>query len=146
MRFQSVCDLLEVAVFFIPGCLSRRNDSDHFISFRMHNDHYALIKQSKCDKAFFSIIETIIRNRDSVSFKHLFDSREINSMFEKVGSPLSFIPLKSHQLIVVTDYSYVKKGAVSTNEGLTNRVLSRGASLELPVFLRQTRRSSAIEL
>lgn len=117
MRFQSVCDLLEVADFFILGCLSHGNDSDHFLSFRMRNDYYALLEQSECNKTFFSIIETIIENRDSVSVKHLCDSYEIKSMFEKVGLALRVIPLKSHKPIVVTTYSYVKEGA-----GLNSKV------------------------
>ena len=87
------------------------------MSFSMDNDHYPLLEQSKCDKAFFSIIETIVKNRDRNAFKHLFHSHEIKSVFEEVGLALRFIPLKSYKLIVVTDYSYVKEGA-----GLTARV------------------------
>ena len=95
------------------------------MSFSMDNDHNALMEQSKCDKAFFSIIETIVKNRDSNALKHLFDSHEIKSVFEEVGLALRFIPLKSHQLIVVTDYSYVKEGAGLTRKGLTTLALRR---------------------
>ena len=101
----------------------------------MRNDYYALMEQSECNKAFFSIIEPIIENGDSIACKHLFDSYEIKSMFEKVGLALRVIPLKSHTPIVVTNYSYVKEGAGLTSKVLTSWALSREPAWNVGPFL-----------
>ena len=96
MRFQSVRDLLEVAVFLMPGRLSHGNDSDRLASFRMDNDYYAPAQQPQRYKAFFSIIETIVRNGNGNAIEYLLDSSEIESMFEEVQLALGFVPLKFH--------------------------------------------------
>jgi hypothetical protein len=55
------------------------------------------------------MVEAVIENSYRFAFEYILDINEINPVFKNVLFPFSFIPLKSHQLIVVTLCSAVKK-------------------------------------
>jgi len=108
-RFQSVRDFLEVAGFFIPRCLSNRNDSDDFMGLGMRNDNHAAAQQTQSNEPRFTVIKPIIQDRNCCPGKNPFNPYEIDPMLLNVGLPLGFIPFKEHVAIVATFCSYVNR-------------------------------------
>ncbi len=84
----------------------------------MSNRYYATIEQSKRDKAFFAVIEAIVKDCDRLALKHLFDSNEIKAMIMKVQFTFCFVPLKLHKHSVTTQCSYVKSAVYFLPEGV----------------------------
>jgi len=74
-----------------------QNHTDYGVGFRVCNGNHAPVKQSKCDKAFFAIIETVIENCNRPTIKHSFDSDEIKSVFGNVRLTFGFIPFKVYE-------------------------------------------------
>jgi len=62
IRFQSVCDLLEVRCFFIFARLSHRDDPDDVIALRMDNHDYLLAEQPEGDVPNF-VLEAVVPDR-----------------------------------------------------------------------------------
>ena len=63
----------------------------------MCNGNHPPVKQSECNKTFFAIIETVIKNCNRNTVKHSFDADEIKAMLDDVRLTFIFIPLEVHE-------------------------------------------------
>ena len=63
----------------------------------MGNRYHATIEQSKRDKAFFAIIEAIIKNCDRRALKHFLNSNEINTVITEIGFTFCLVPFKLYE-------------------------------------------------
>src|SRR3712207_5524093 len=95
-RFQSVCDLFEVAAFFILRSLPRGYDADNSVGLSMGDRDHAAVEQSERDETLLAVVGAVGADCDRHALEQFFDSDEVDPVLAHIRSALGLIPFKFH--------------------------------------------------
>src|SRR3989338_10730024 len=100
-RGKSVCDLVEIALFFIVGGLSGRDDTNNVGCFSVSHDDDARLQQAQGQIARLAIIKALVNDSDGIPREDGWHVDKVDAMFEDIGLPLVFFPLLSPSTILL---------------------------------------------